>query len=50
MMGKRLPDLHRLTAEQIEVALGGLPSASRHASALAAAGLKRALEELKDSQ
>jgi hypothetical protein len=48
-MGKRLPELHRLTAEQIEVGLGGLPSASRHASALAVAGLKRALEELKDS-
>jgi nitrogen fixation protein NifU and related proteins len=49
MMGKRLPELRRLTAEQIEVGLGGLPSASRHASALAVAGLMRALEELKDS-
>jgi nitrogen fixation protein NifU and related proteins len=48
MMGKRLPELRLLTAEQIEVAMGGLPSASRHASALAVAGLKRALEELND--
>jgi nitrogen fixation protein NifU and related proteins len=47
MMGKRLPELRRFTAEQIEVGLGGLPSASRHASALAVAGLKRALEEIE---
>ncbi len=46
MMGKPLAELGSLTAEQIEAALGGLPSASRHATALAVAGLKRALEEL----
>src|SRR6516225_1064935 len=46
MIGKPLTELRGLTAEQIEVGLGGLPSASRHASALAVAGLKRALEEL----
>jgi len=46
MIGKPLAELRCLTAEQIELGLGGLPSASRHASALAAAGLKRALEEL----
>jgi nitrogen fixation NifU-like protein len=46
MMGKPLTELRGLTAEQIEVGLGGLPSASRHASALAVAGLKGALEEL----
>jgi nitrogen fixation protein NifU and related proteins len=46
MMGRRLPELRLLTAEQIEVGLGGLPSASRHASTLAVAGLKRALEDL----
>jgi nitrogen fixation NifU-like protein len=46
MMGKPLAELRCLTAEQIELGLGGLPSASRHASALAVAGLKRALEEL----
>jgi len=46
MMGKPLAELRRLTAEQIEVGLGGLPSASRHASALAVAGLNRVLEEM----
>jgi len=46
MIGKPLAELRCLTAEQIELGLGGLPSASRHASALAVAGLKRALEEL----
>lgn len=48
MMGKPLAELCSLTADQIEVGLGGLPSASRHASALAVTGLKRALEELGD--
>jgi nitrogen fixation protein NifU and related proteins len=46
MMGKPLAELRRLTAEQIEAGLGGLPSASRHASALVVTGLRRALEEL----
>jgi len=48
MMGKPLEELGSLTAEQIEVGLGGLPSASRHASALAVSGLRRALQELGD--
>jgi nitrogen fixation NifU-like protein len=48
MMGRPLAELRNLTAEQIEEGLGGLPSASRHASALAVTGLKRALEELRD--
>ncbi len=47
MMGKPLAELRSLSAEQIEAGLGGLPSASRHASALAVTGLKRALEELQ---
>lgn len=47
MRGKTLAELCSLTAEQIEVGLGGLPSASRHASALAVTGLTRALEELR---
>jgi nitrogen fixation NifU-like protein len=46
MMGKPLAELRSVTAEQIEAGLGGLPSASRHASALAVAGLMRALQEL----
>jgi nitrogen fixation protein NifU and related proteins len=46
MMGKPLAELRSLTADEIEAGLGGLPSASRHASALAVAGLKRVLEEL----
>src|SRR6516165_8254791 len=46
MIGKPLAELRCLTAEQIELGLGGFPSASRHAGALAVAGLKRALEKL----
>lgn len=48
MTGEPLAALHELTAERIEAGLDGLPSASRHASALAVSGLKRALEELTD--
>jgi len=47
MMGKPLAELRSLTAEQVEAGLGGLPSASRHACALAVSGLKHALEELR---
>jgi len=47
MMGKPLAQLRSLTAEQIEAGLGGLPSASRHASALAVTGLQRVLEEMQ---
>ena len=47
MMGKPLTQLRCLTAEQIEAGLGGLPSASRHASALAVTGLQRVLEEMQ---
>jgi nitrogen fixation protein NifU and related proteins len=47
MRGKTLAELCSLTAEQIEAGLGGLPSASRHASMLAVAGLRRALEALQ---
>jgi nitrogen fixation protein NifU and related proteins len=47
MVGKPLTELRSLTADQIESGLGGLPSASRHATALAIAGLKRVLEELQ---
>ncbi len=47
LVGKSFPELASITAEQIEAALGGLPSASRHASALAADALKRLLEALR---
>jgi nitrogen fixation protein NifU and related proteins len=47
MVGKTLAELATLTAEQMEAALGGLPPASRHASALAIDALKRLLRELQ---
>jgi len=47
MVGKSPSELASLTAEQMEAALGGLPPASRHASALAMDALKRLLRELQ---
>ena len=41
MKGKPLAELAGISPEQIETALGGLPSASRHASRLAADTLER---------
>ncbi len=41
--GKPVSELASMTAEQIEAGLGGLPPASRHASALALNVLRRAL-------
>lgn len=46
MKGKSLAELVGLSAEQIEAALGGLPSASRHASRLAADALHRLIQEI----
>jgi nitrogen fixation protein NifU and related proteins len=46
MKGKTLPELHLITAEQIEAGLDGLPSASKHASALAIGGLQQMLRQL----
>lgn len=48
MMGKTMAELASLSAEQVEAALGGLPPASRHASALAVDALKRLLRELQE--
>jgi nitrogen fixation NifU-like protein len=48
IMGKSVAGLDALTAQQIEAGLGGLPPASRHASALAADALKRLLRELSE--
>ena len=47
MAGKSPEELALLTAEQIETGLGGLPPASRHASALAADALKLLLLVLR---
>ena len=47
IVGKSIQDLASITAMQIEAALGGLPPASRHASALAADALKRVLQALQ---
>ena len=47
MAGKSPAELSALTAQQIEAGLDGLPSASRHASALAVDALKRVLEKLQ---
>lgn len=44
--GKELSAVAGFRAEDIESALGGLPPASRHASALAADALRRLLEEI----
>ena len=45
--GRPLSELASLSAAAIEEALGGLPAASRHASALAIAALQGALEKLR---
>lgn len=47
MVGKSIGELATITPEQIEAALGGLPPASHHASALAADALKRLLQALQ---
>ena len=44
MLGRTVAELGAVTAEEIEAGLGGLPTASRHAGALAAAALRRWLE------
>lgn len=46
MTGAMVADLGGVTPAEIEAALDGLPAASRHASVLAADGLKRVLQAL----
>ena len=46
MMGKSLDELKVIVAQQIEDALGGLPTASYHAAVLAADALKQLLIRL----
>ena len=44
--GKSVAELGAVSAEQIETGLGGLPTASRHASLLAVTALREALKKL----
>ncbi|TAM82556.1 MAG: iron-sulfur cluster assembly scaffold protein [Acidobacteria bacterium] len=44
--GKTIPELAAISPEQVEQQLGGLPAASHHASMLAVAALREALEKL----
>jgi nitrogen fixation NifU-like protein len=46
ILTKSLEELAALTPDHIEVGLGGLPPASRHAAILASDSLKRLLDEL----
>jgi nitrogen fixation protein NifU and related proteins len=46
MMGKSVTELAGITPETIEAALGGLPSASRHAARLASDALQRVIASL----
>lgn len=47
LIGKLLTELDGISAEEIEEALQGLPSASRHAAVLAADALKHLLEKVR---
>lgn len=47
MTGKTCVELAAITPEQIENALGGLPSPSKHASRLAADALQRLLQAIQ---
>lgn len=47
MVGKPVAELKGMTPEQIEAALDGLPSASRHAAVLASDALKRLLGKIE---
>ncbi|MGA8185804.1 MAG: iron-sulfur cluster assembly scaffold protein [Terriglobia bacterium] len=44
--GKSVAELAAISTEQIETGLGGLPTASRHASMLAVTALQEAIEKL----
>ncbi|HEV2500204.1 MAG TPA: iron-sulfur cluster assembly scaffold protein [Terriglobia bacterium] len=45
--GKEMNGLAKLSAEQVEISLGGLPPASKHASALALDTLHRLLDSVE---
>jgi nitrogen fixation protein NifU and related proteins len=46
IVGKSPAELGDVSAAEIEAAMGGLPSASRHAAALAATGLQQLLKKI----
>lgn len=46
LVGKTLPEVREITAEQISVGLGGLPPATRHSSQLAEDALDALLDRL----
>jgi nitrogen fixation NifU-like protein len=46
LLGKTLPEVEEITAEQISEALGGLPPATKHASQLAEDSLDALLDKL----
>ena len=46
IVGKTLAEIRKITAEQISVALGGLPPATRHGSQLAEDALDAILDQL----
>lgn len=50
LIGKTLDQLRGITAEQIDIALGGLPPASRHAGQLAEDALDLLLDALRRQQ
>ena len=47
ILNKSLEELSALTPDHIEVGLGGLPPASRHAAVLAVDALRRLLEQIR---
>jgi nitrogen fixation NifU-like protein len=49
LLSKSIEELSTLTPDQIEVGLGGLPPASKHAAVLAVDALKRLLGQIRDS-
>jgi len=48
ILSRSVEDLAALTPDQIEVGLGGLPPASKHAAVLAVDALKRLLEQTRE--
>jgi nitrogen fixation protein NifU and related proteins len=46
ILGKTIPEIREITAEQISEALGGLPPATKHASQLAEDSLDALLDKL----
>jgi nitrogen fixation NifU-like protein len=49
ILGKTLPEIEQITAEQVSQALGGLPPATKHASQLAEDALDALIDRLEPS-